>query len=124
MDKVTVSKAAELSGLTPGQVSRQIFLGLVRPEHHESYGTGDASILGPRNVRELKLIAKLKKAGIRQDTIESVVKLLANSAVDWWRGDDGYVVAFKDYWVITDNPFSKANLELFKKEGIILLVKL
>jgi hypothetical protein len=126
MDELSVARAAELAGMTPGQVSRQIFLGLVRPEVHAPNGIGDASVLGYRNVRELKLINRLRQAGLKQETIKSVIDLLANSSLDWWKGKEGecYVVALKDRWMVTDNPFSQANRKLFKEEGIIILVEL
>jgi len=102
-------------------VSYFIFSGIVEPEIHVGYGTGDNSVLGERNVKELKLAANLKKVGVKRESIRNILKLLSESQLRWWEQEDSYVVIHKDGWFITDNAFSKSNREiLFDRAGIIV----
>ena len=124
-EELTVGKAAELADLTPGQVSSILFSGIVVPEIHDPNGSGDHSVLSPKNVRELKLVGNLKKIGLKAVVVKSILDLLATSRMDWWKGGDSYVVVLKNSrWFITDNAFSDVNKSLFKEDGIILLVKI
>jgi len=124
-EEMTVSKAAELAGLTPGQVSSFIFAGFVTPEVHSPNGSGDHSVLSPKNIKELKLIGNLTKIGLKTATIGGVLELLAYSKMNWWDGGDSYVVVMKnDRWLITDNPFGEMTKMLFAEDGIIMVVKL
>ena len=126
MSAITVAKAAEMTGLTPGQVSNIIFHGPIKPEYHVPEGSGDQAILGQRNVRELQLIARMRKAGVKPYVIKGILQMLSNSTVNknWWKEDDNYAVILKERWYVTSNPRSSANTRLWANEDFILLVKL
>ena len=124
MEPVTVSKASELSGLSPGQVSNLIFSRMIEPEIRTGNGSGDYSLLGERNVKELKLVHKLKLAGLKPDTVRGILKLINDSSLDWWKEGNSYVVVAGDTFYVTTNPFSELNKSIFEKQGLVLLAKL
>jgi DNA-binding transcriptional MerR regulator len=117
--EMTVSKAAELAGLTPGQVSSFIFAGLVTPEVHSPNGSGDHSVLSPKNIKELQLIGNLTKIGLKTATIGGILELLANSKMNWWNGGDSYVVFVDGEWFITDNVLQ--NIKRMKFNTVVLV---
>lgn len=123
VNSLSVGEAAELVDMMPSEVSVLLNRGFVTPDVHVSNGIGDPSMLGPRNIRELRLIAKLKKAGLKDDVVRSVLKVVNESSLNWWKEDKTYVALLKNRWVVTDNPFSEANRKLFFGEGIWLLIE-
>jgi len=118
IEAVSVSKAAELADMTPGQVSNMIFHGPITPQYHVPDGTGDQAMLGRRNVKELMLISKMRKAGLKQDTIRGIIELLAVSSMKWWEGAGNYVVVVKDKWFVTDNV--QLDVKKLNSEFILL----
>ena len=123
MDALTVQDAARLCGMSRGQVSQAVFWKLVIPER-VSNGKGDNVLLNERNVRELKLIRRLRESGLKSSTVKEIMNLLETSKNDWWKGEGNYVAVIKDKWFVTTNPFSPANKKLLAEEGVMLLVSL
>lgn len=124
MDRITVSDASRITKLTPGRISNLIFSGVLEPQHRVPSGSGDYSVLGERNIRELMLVERLGKVGMKLDMIRNIIKLISESSLDWWKEDNGHVVVLKDSWFLTTNPFSRSNQEVMKSNEIVLITKI
>jgi DNA-binding transcriptional MerR regulator len=123
---MTVTEAAQKAGMSQEKISSLIFSRMIEPEVKGRTGFRSGALLGPKNLRELELIKKLSCVGVKKEVIRGLLKLLSASVVnkDWWREEDNFVVIFNASWFVTDNPYSKVNIDRMKEQGTALVVRL
>lgn len=121
----TVTAAAALAGMNQEEVSNLIFAGLLKPADYVISGGKQRALLSDRNVSELKVVKRLRTAGIKRNYIKSILTLLNSSRQSWWDDSNVHIVIGDgEKWYITTNAFEVNNVDGMKNNQTTVIVKL
>lgn len=121
----SVTTAGSIVGMAQEEVSNLIFSGLIIPEGYDLSNGKQRAVLSERNVRELKVIKRLRAAGIKRNYIKSIIELLDESKQSWWADDKCFIVIGDgEQWYITTNAFQAKNIEGMKDNDSTVIIKL
>ena len=122
LERYTVSDLVGMTKIPAHEISKLVFGGLIEPEVYQSSGSGDPSLFGPRNAKELVLVKELQRLGVKRAMIRDVVKTLTQSTVDWWQSG-GWLVGVGDKWWLTDNLFAESNQVVIAKASVCFIIR-
>src|ERR1044072_5508115 len=119
-EDVSVTTAASICGIKQVDLSNLIYQEVVVPDRFE----GRRAVLSPRNVREFKIIQRLKMAGVKRSYIKGILALLRKSSQQWLEEESWIVIENGDSWYITSNPSEPRNAKRIKENETTIMVRI